>query len=375
MKLSTKQFAAALLFAALVGPSECNGADPLLTSPAYKTGQFSFVLHGESKASYPILASINLTNWTPILTNYGDASVRMVSSACSTDEAFFEVQRMPLPLFRFALAARMQMDLGGNNLLTDSFDSTFGAYGGTNISAFGDVAAYLGITNSISVGNVDIYGRIFTGSNGSIVIGPQGSVGEMAWHSGGKSGIETGSVRDDLSLDCGPVQPPSTRGTFTPGNGDPIVLNSINGYYINGDLSLQNKTLLVTNANTFLYINGSLSMGGNSAAIVIAPGASLNLYVSGSVSIGGQGVSNPNNGSNFILYGLQTCTNIDFAGDGAFTGGIYAPNADLELKGGGSNNATHPDDFVGAIIANTIVLTGSFSFHYDENLLRRGPMR
>src|SRR5207247_776264 len=163
----------------------------------------------------------------------------------------------------------------------------------------------------ISVGNVDIYGRIFTGSNGTIAVGSQGSVGDSAWHAAGNRGIEAGSVRDDLSLDFVPVQPPSTRGTFTPGGGDPIVLNSTNGYYINGDLSLQNKALLVTNANTFLYINGSLSMGGNSAAIVIAPGASLNLYVSGSASIGGQGVSNPNNCSNFILYGLQACTNID----------------------------------------------------------------
>jgi len=363
MKLSTKQFAAALLFAALVGPSECNGADPFLTNPAYTTGQFSFVLHGESKAWYVVLSSSNLPNWTP-----------MISSAGLIDEAFFEIQRMPLPLFRFALAALTQMDLGGNNLRTDSFDSTFGAYGGTNISAFGDVAAYFGITNSINVGNVDLYGRIFTGSNGTITIGPQGSAGDMAWHSGGSRGVETGYVRDDLNLDFVPVQPPSTRGTFTPGSGDPIVLNSTNGYYINGDLSLQNKTLLVTNANTFLFINGSLSMGGNSATIVIAPDASLNLYVSGSVSIGGQGVSNPNNCSNFILYGLQTCTNIDFASNGAFTGAIYAPNADLTFHGGGSNNQNNPDDFMGGIVANSIVLAGYFSFHYDENL-RFGPTR
>src|SRR5438477_11823593 len=123
----------------------------------------------------------------------------------------------------------------------------------------------------------------------------------MACHAGSNSVIETWSYRYYLILDCGPVQPPSTRRTFTPGNGDPIVLNSPSGYYLNGDLSLQNKTLLVTNANTFLYINGSLSMGGNNAAIVIAPGASLNLYVAGTVSIAGQGVANPGDASKFML--------------------------------------------------------------------------
>src|SRR5438034_5077458 len=120
MKLTAKQIATALLCAAMVGPSECNGAGPVLTNPAYTNGQFSFVLHGESKADYTILTSINLTNWAPIPTNYDDASVRAICSADLTDEAFFEVRRMPLSLFRFALAARAQMDLGGNNLRTDS---------------------------------------------------------------------------------------------------------------------------------------------------------------------------------------------------------------------------------------------------------------
>src|SRR5947209_3308194 len=124
MKLTRKEFAAAVLCAALVRSIESHAAGPLLSAPAYTNGQFSFILNGESKAGYVVLGSRNLPNWMPILTNYGDASVRMIPSAGLTDEAFFEVQRMPLPLFRFALAARMQMDLGGNNLQTDSFDST-----------------------------------------------------------------------------------------------------------------------------------------------------------------------------------------------------------------------------------------------------------
>jgi len=278
-------------------------------------------------------------------------------------------------LFTKGLAANGTIDLGGNNMKTDSYDSTFGAYGGTNISAFGDIATNDAITNSISVGNADVYGKVSTGPNGTVTIGPQGSVGDATWHSAGTKGIESGYVTDDMNVDFPKVDPPSTAGTFTPGSGNPIVLNSASGYYLNGDLSLQNKTLLVTNANTFLYINGSLNMSGNSAAIVIAPGASLNLYVSGSVSITGQGVANPNGSQNFILYGLPTCTSIDFGGNGAFAGAIYAPSATLTLHGGGSNSKANPDDFTGAAVVKQATLSGHFNFHYDLALRKRGPWK
>ena len=258
----------------------------------------------------------------------------------------------------------------------DSYDSTFGNYGGTNVSAFGDVATNDTITNSISVGNADIYGKVSTGPHGTITIGPQGSVGDMAWHNAGNKGPETGFVTDDMNVDVAKVDPPSTAGTFTPNtSGSTVTLNSSSGYYLNGDLSLQNQTLLVTNANTFLYINGSLSMGGNNSQIVIAPGASLNLYVAGSVGISGQGVANPGGSQNFILYGLETCTSIDFGGNGAFTGAIYAPQATLTLHGGGSNNKQNPDDFTGAAVVKQATLNGHFNFHYDLALRKRGPWK
>src|SRR5437763_11765794 len=149
-------------------------------------------------------------------------------------------------LFTKGLAANGTSDLGGNNMKTDSYDSTFGAYGGTNISAYGDIATNDAITNSISVGNADVYGKVSTGPNGTVSVGPQGSVGDTAWHNGNNKGVETGFVTDDMNVDFPAVSAPSTAGTFTPGTGDPIVLNSANGYYLNGDLSLQNKTLLVT---------------------------------------------------------------------------------------------------------------------------------
>src|SRR5213592_284710 len=45
--------------------------------------------------------------------------------------------------------------------------------------AVGDVAAYLGIVNTINLGNADIWGHFSTGPAGSVEIGPQGSVGDQ----------------------------------------------------------------------------------------------------------------------------------------------------------------------------------------------------
>jgi len=40
------------------------------------------------------------------------------------------------------------------------------------------------------------------------------------------------------------------------------------------------------------------------------------------------------------------------------------------LGGGGSSTY----DFVGAIVAKSVNVNGHFSFHFDENLLKAGPM-
>jgi len=75
--------------------------------------------------------------------------------------------------------------------------------------------------------------------------------------------------------------------------------------------------------------------------------------------------------SKYQVVGLPGCTSIDLGGNGAFTGTIYAPNADLKMGGGGSNVY----DTVGAIVVNSAKLNGHFNFHYDEMLGRiAGPV-
>ena len=101
------------------------------------------------------------------------------------------------------------------------------------------------------------------------------------------------------------------------------------------------------------------------------PGASLKLYVNGSVRLFGNGILNLNTDAlHFAVYGMPNCTSIDFGGNAAFTGTVYAPNAHVQMGGGGSNTY----DTVGAITARSVGLNGHFNFHYDEMLGRvTGP--
>ena len=50
----------------------------------------------------------------------------------------------------------------------------------------------------------------------------------------------------------------------------------------------------------------------------------------------------------------------------AFVGVVVAPNADVQLNGSG--DPTHPTDFIGCLMANTVTMNGHFNFHYDEAL-------
>ena len=64
------------------------------------------------------------------------------------------------------------------------------------------------------------------------------------------------------------------------------------------------------------------------------------------------------------IYGLPSLTSISFGGNAAFTGTIYAPEADFSFGGGGNNTY----DYVGSLVTNSCKLNGHANFHYDESL-------
>jgi hypothetical protein len=400
-------------------------------------------------------------------------------------------------MFLKAIVAKHTITMNGNGVFADSFDSTSptnsdnGKYPSGNTSKLmsnGDVASNDSITNTIDLGNANVYGRVSVGPHGTISLGPNGAVGTYDWQLAGNLGVQDGHFSDDMNFTFPTVTLPYTTGllpkagtvsatnysyevmtnmvtsttcpspipvggvqtnysyvttnslpspvpygavtntltkstttktypapgtyvgtvtTITPKNkheATQYTYELITGYnftypavtytystsldvtnftvtttdydYViqGGALnmppvdyaidSISKGTVLVT-GNARLVVKGNYSQSGHDG-LIIAQDGKLQMWVAGaSLDLTGNGVMNQNGfAQNFICWCTDSVTSLKLAGNGEFTGVLVAPNADAELKGGGSGN----DDFIGALIANSVVLNGHFSFHYDEAL-------
>jgi hypothetical protein len=139
------------------------------------------------------------------------------------------------------------------------------------------------------------------------------------------------------------------------------VLNS-GDYYAT---SLSGKVYV--NGQVRLVLPNGLSMSGNDQ-FVLGPLGSISIYAGGSsITIGGNGVLNPNGfAGNFIVYCAPTVTDFTLNGNGEFIGVLVAPNAEIKMNGGGNSD----QDFIGALMVNSVRMNGHFKFHYDEALSR-----
>lgn len=280
-------------------------------------------------------------------------------------------------LFSKGMVAKGQINLNGNNIQTDSFDSsdpnysTGGRYDPAKRKANGDVATNSGIIDSLSAGNADIRGKVSTGPGGSVAIGPSGSVGSDAWVSGGNNGIEPGYFTDDMNVDFPDVTPPFTVGLPPlPGTVGGVSYGAVltSGDYYLSSLSLSGTgtgSRIIVTGDARLYVNGNISLTGG-GKIEVASGGRLELYANGATTaLGGNGVVNHSgSATNFFYFGTPNNTSLSMSGNGEFTGTIYAPSANFSLNGGGNTTT----DFIGASVTKTVTMNGKFNFHYDEVL-------
>jgi hypothetical protein len=132
-----------------------------------------------------------------------------------------KVQAKRSSLFTKAMVAKNTINMNGNGVLTDSFDSgnwnysNFGHYDPTKARDNGDVASNDTIANTISGGNADIYGHVSTGPNGTVSVGSQGGVGTHAYLGASPSGqIQSGYLSHDSNFTF-----PDTALAYTSGVG------------------------------------------------------------------------------------------------------------------------------------------------------------
>jgi len=299
----------------------------------------------------------------PIIYSTGYVTVPAISATLTR---VLRVGTTNVPLFNAAMAARNGINLNGNGIATDSFNSsdpnlsTNGRYDPTKTSTNGTVASFTGIVN---VGNADV--------NGAVLLGP------VATDSISKNGIVTGGVRNDFNFEFEDVVLPSALSNAPIAQANPQTINGTNYQYVftsSGDYqlsSLNGSVYVASNANVRLYLSGNSNPSAIEVGASGTNSGSLAIYMAGASFSVASTVVDGGKAANLSYYGLPSNTSVTMGGNASFTGTIYAPEADFKLGGGGSSTY----NFVGACVVNTVTMTGHFNFHYDEAITLTGPVR
>ncbi len=284
-------------------------------------------------------------------------------------------------LFTAVVAVKGNIELNGNGVYTDSYHSgdptksTYGQYDENKYTGdFGDISTNGGITNSVDVQNGNIYGKVHTGPNCPVSVGPNGGVGTHSWQKT-HHGFENGYVLSDANFTFPDTTFPNTASYIEPTGGTVDGTNYDNIIYAGTHYvssSFSGKTLVLPNPSPFpKSTTAYLALPNGSSAIesiTIAPGANLRVYWGGtSFSMAGNQVVNANGyAGSFAVYCAPTITSFELtlAGNSRFIGIVAAPYTDLSLKGSGNEQI----DFCGALVGKSLTLNGHYSFHYDEAL-------
>ena len=285
-------------------------------------------------------------------------------------------------LYANAIVAKGSVTFNGNNVAIDAYDSNAGPYHATtNRLDQATVATNLATNGGLSVNNADIYGAVATGG-AQPVVGPNGSILGATSPSGLANNIDPSRVRLDFSSNLPDVAAPSGSATALgaissslslPRSGDTPGADGRYRYTVTS-INLSNNTLTIDGGAVDLVVSGGVSIGGGSGSIVVnnSGSSSLALYVAGDVSIQGNGAVNQSGTpSRLVFYGTRTQTeaatlgtqSFDLRGNASYAGLVYAPNAAVSLRGGGSSGR-----FDGAIIGATVTFNGNYEFHYDIRL-------
>lgn len=260
-------------------------------------------------------------------------------------------------LFKKAINARGHVDLNGNNVRTDSFDSrdttksTGGRYDPAKAGDKGDVVC----SNLVNVGNADIWGRVYTPPLATLSLGPKGAVGSLLFHLLNFLGLQPGWWITQTNFESLPILKVPFASGQTPTSG------TLAGIYYDqifdkGDYlvtSMSGNTLV--QSNVIVYCTGSAF-----ASLTILKGASLKLYVSGPICEI-TAITNANYyAGTCVFYGLPTCNDFKMPGGANLTCAIYSPDANITINGSAQVS--------GAVVCKDFTMAGSSQFHYDEAL-------
>jgi Tfp pilus assembly protein PilX len=235
--------------------------------------------------------------------------------------------------FNSALFGSDSLSLNGN-ANTDAYDSTKGAYGGSNRTANGDIGSNGNITLK---GNATINGNATAGPNMTTTMTGNAAV------TGSTTPASTVRSLDAVSVPAGTTD-----------------LGAIG---LSG-----NHTQTLTSGT---YVASSISIGGDAKLIIDASSGPVNIYVTGAISAAGNGIANGSGNPQNLFIAQVGGGDVTYSGNLEFFGSIYAPSSALTLNG----NAT----LYGAFVGKSISSNGNGAIHYDQSLQNLsgppGPLR
>jgi hypothetical protein len=282
-----------------------------------------------------------------------------------------QVETVDDGVFSAGIIVKEDIDMNGNTLLTDSYQSsnpaksTLGAYDPAKAGDKGDVATLAGAGQSVNIGAANIWGHFYSGPAVALQVGASGAVGSVGWQTAGNHGVEPTWWITDFNVSLPDAVAPFTT-AWTPSAGS---VDGVSYDYVLGSgeyaLSTFGKNVIVT-GHAVLYVSLDIRFTG-SDSITIAPGASLTLYHAGADAEFNSVVNANTDASTFQYYGLPTNTSVALNGLSTLKGAIYAPNARIQISGTG--------DAYGSLVGRQLRLNGTTALHYDEDLIQKGMSR
>ncbi len=295
--------------------------------------------------------------------------------------------------FSTGLVARDLITFSGNNAFVDSYDSRLGAYTPNSFAnrfargSAGSASIEVDRIN-FNLGNADVWGYVAVGTKttSSLRVGPNGTIGPFGTPQGT---VAPGHVTTSFTANFEDISHPpaytgagaynitSISGSITLPRAGDVAADDKKFYYNVGSINLSGNNAVLTIADNVVIrmtptSGTAISVTGQGEIAIATPSAgktpSLEIFTEADVKIAGKGVVNSGRPQAFLLWGTRpqsrtTAQSIEITGNGNLSAVVYAPNADVEMKGGGNSGAVF-----GSVVAKNITLTGNSTFHFDESL-------
>jgi hypothetical protein len=341
-----------------------------------------------------------------------EATISLSNNISVTRQVGIEVETNTQRFWVNAILGRDELEFEGNQSFLDSFSSAdfdpVANPGYTILDYYNDLRdaapstilghdfvngnasiASLAVTiGAIEIGNADVYGSLATGApQGSSInsmVGPQGSLynedSVYGTNIGGNDRIDEAFVSYEFYAELPIPETPNIIGADTNDPGDTIGSAGTSSAYEFSDFSVSNNSTKTINGDVDIVvlddvgIDGTLVVNGTVRFVVadqiniggeveIANEGSMEVFVGGDVDIGGNGIVNLNKPADLVIYSTSNApeaSDIRIRGNTVFSGAIYAPNSEIEVRGGA--------EVFGSLVGYEIEFKGNVAFHYDEEL-------